>query len=48
MDKLKSVFVNKTRNGYLQFFRYGFVSVAALVVDFGGLVLLKEFFILIT
>jgi putative flippase GtrA len=37
------LFVTKTRNTYIQFFRYGFVSVLALVVDFGGLIILKEF-----
>lgn len=36
--------VHKTENKYVQFFRYGFVSLAALIVDFGGLVLLKEAF----
>lgn len=38
------VFVRKTNNSYLQFFRYGFVSLAALIVDFSGLILLKEVF----
>jgi putative flippase GtrA len=40
---IRQVFVHKTQNQYVQFFRYGVVSVAALVVDFGGLVLLKEY-----
>lgn len=40
---LRRVFVHKTQNTYVQFFRYGFVSVAALAVDFGGLVFLKEY-----
>lgn len=40
-DKL---FVAKTENSLVQFIRYGFVSGAALVVDFGGMVLLKEAF----
>jgi len=39
---LKRVLVFKTSNGYIQFMRYGLVSVIALVVDFGGLVILKE------
>lgn len=39
---LRRLFVRKTTNPYLQFFRYGFVSLAALAVDFGGLILLKE------
>jgi putative flippase GtrA len=40
---LESVLVTKTQNGYIQFFRYGFVSMAALAVDFAGLVILKEY-----
>lgn len=39
---LRQVFLHKTTNKYVQFFRYGFVSVAALAVDFGGLVILKQ------
>lgn len=39
---LKKIFVHKTHNSYVQFFRYGFVSVIALVFDFGGLILLKQ------
>jgi putative flippase GtrA len=39
----RRVFVHKTQNSYVQFFRYGFVSIAALVVDFGGLILLKQY-----
>lgn len=41
---LKKVFIHKTGNKYVQFFRYGFVSFAALIVDFGGLILLTELF----
>ena len=37
-------FIGRTENKYVQFFRYGFVSAAALIVDFGGLILLKEAF----
>ena len=40
----KKLFVHKTQNPYIQFIRYGFVSGVALVVDFGGMVLLKEAF----
>lgn len=36
--------MQKTVNGYVQFFRYGFVSGVALIVDFGGMILLKEVF----
>lgn len=43
MKRVSGVFLNKTQNAYVQFFRYGFVSTAALVVDFGGLVVLKEY-----
>lgn len=32
----------KTDNGFVQLIRYGLVSVVALVVDFGGMVLLVE------
>lgn len=39
----RRVFVHKTQNSYVQFFRYGFVSTAALVVDFGGLVALTQY-----
>jgi putative flippase GtrA len=39
---LRDIFVHKTQNSYVQFLRYGFVSVVALVVDFGGLIILKE------
>lgn len=41
---LQKLFIHKTENKYVQFFRYGFVSLAALIVDFGGLILLKEAF----
>lgn len=44
MRGIHRIFVRKTNNSYLQFFRYGFVSLAALAVDFGGLILLKEVF----
>lgn len=43
MEKLKKLLHGKTRNHYVQFIRYGVVSVAALIVDFGGLVLMKHF-----
>lgn len=41
---LKQVFVTKTQDSLIQFIRYGLVSGAALVVDFGGMILLKEVF----
>ncbi|HEV2412224.1 MAG TPA: GtrA family protein [Candidatus Saccharimonadales bacterium] len=40
---ISRVFRDKTQNKYVQFFRYGFVSTLALVVDFGGLVALKQY-----
>jgi putative flippase GtrA len=43
MDAIKRAFVEKTRNTYVQFMRYGFVSTVALAVDFGGLVALKQY-----
>ncbi len=43
MDRfLRRVFVHKTQNSYVQFFRYGFVSVVAVIVNGGGLVILKD------
>jgi putative flippase GtrA len=41
---LKRIFVHKTQNSYVQFFRYFFASGIALIFDFGGLVLLKQAF----
>lgn len=35
-------FKGKSNNGFVQLVRYGLVSVAALAVDFGGMVLLVE------
>lgn len=43
MEFIKGLVVHKTQNSYIQFLRYGIVSCAALAVDFGGLVLLKEY-----
>lgn len=40
---LKRVFTTKTRSIHLQFIRYGFVSVAALALDFGLLIVLKQY-----
>lgn len=42
MEILKRLFTLPTKNAYVQFFRYGFVAVASLAVDFGGMVFLKE------
>ncbi len=44
MELVKKVFVKKTKNSYVQFFRYGFVAFVSLAVDFGGMVLLTEVF----
>lgn len=44
MELINKVFVKKTENSYVQFFRYGFVAVVSLVVDFGGMVILTEVF----
>ena len=41
-DFLHAIFFQKTQNTYLQFLRYGFVAIASLMVDFGGMVFLKE------
>lgn len=41
-DLIHTILFKKTQNTYLQFFRYGFVAAASLVVDFGGMVFLKE------
>lgn len=41
---MSNVFIKKTENNLVQFFRYGIVSGLALVVDFGGMILLKEVF----
>jgi putative flippase GtrA len=43
MDVIRRIFIHKTQSTYIQFLRYGFVSTAALAVDFGGLVILKEY-----
>jgi len=43
MSVLKWIFIHKTQNSYVQFLRYSFVSTIALVVDFGGLVVLKQY-----
>ena len=39
---ISKTIVKKTNNGFIQFVRYGLVSVIALAVDFGGMVLLVE------
>lgn len=41
-DFISKIIIKKTNNGFIQFVRYGLVSVIALVVDFGGMVLLVE------
>lgn len=43
MQFFRSIFVDTTQNVYVQFLRYGFVAVVSLAVDFGALVLLKEY-----
>lgn len=43
MAKLREVFLDKTHNNYIQFFRYGFVAVASYTVNLGGLVALKQY-----
>lgn len=43
MKFLRGLFIDTTKNVYVQFFRYGFVAVVSLAVDFGVLVLLKEY-----
>lgn len=42
MEIFNRLFTMPTKNSYVQFFRYGFVAAASLVVDFGGMVFLKE------
>ena len=41
-DLISKIIIKKTNNGFIQFVRYGLVSVIALAVDFGGMVLLVE------
>ena len=41
---ISKTIVKKTNNGFIQFVRYGLVSVIALAVDFGCMVLLVELF----
>ena len=43
MRLFHSIFVGSTKNLYIQFIRYGFVAAVSLAVDFGGLVILKEY-----
>ena len=43
-DFISKIIIKKTNNGFIQFVRYGLVSVIALAVDFGGMVLLVELF----
>jgi putative flippase GtrA len=43
MELIRRVLVGKTSNYYIQFLRYGLISVVALAVDFGGLVILKQY-----
>jgi putative flippase GtrA len=40
----KKIFKNKTDDGIIQFFRYGFVSAAAVFVDFSCLIIFTEIF----
>lgn len=42
MGNINRLFVAKTENGILQFFRYGLVATLALIIDLGVLVLLVE------
>lgn len=41
-DFIKKLTTDRSNNVFIQFIRYGFVSVVALAVDFGGMVLLVE------
>ena len=43
-NNVKKLLIHKSDNSYVQFFRYGFVAVASLAVDFGTLIGLKEVF----
>lgn len=43
MEFLRGLFIDATKNVYVQFFRYGFVAIVSLAVDFGVLVILKEY-----
>ena len=43
MRLFKVLFVDTTKNVYVQFLRYGFVAGVSLMVDFGGLIILKEY-----
>lgn len=43
-DFISKIIIKKTNNGFIQFVRYGLVSVIALAVDFGCMVLLVELF----
>lgn len=42
-SKIRSVFIEKTNNTYLQLFRYTFVGGFAFLVDFGTLYFLTEY-----
>ena len=42
MEFVKKILIDKSKNTYVQFFRYGFVATVSLAVDFGLLVYLKE------
>jgi len=44
MNIVRKALVEKTSNTYVQFFRYGFVAVASLAVDFSLLILFAEVF----
>lgn len=43
MKLLRNLFIENTQNVYVQFLRYGFVAAVSLAVDFGVLVVLKEY-----
>jgi putative flippase GtrA len=43
MDRLKQVFWHKSDNALAQLLRYAVVAGIGLVVDFGGLIILKEY-----
>jgi putative flippase GtrA len=44
MERVKQLLWHKSDRALVQFVRYGLVAAIGLVVDFGGLVLLKEVF----
>lgn len=43
MRFLKVIFVDSTKSVYIQFLRYGFAASVSLAIDFGLLIILKEY-----